>query len=789
MNYIKYSFRKIWNNKFFSLINFLGLTSGVCAFFILFIYTQNEKSFDQHFQNSEKIYRVSSMATGIDDTRWARSLGMVHQATSNIPEVEKATWFSHTPTGTISIENRQLQQKDIFSVDKEFVELFEVEALVGDLSELTEPNTAFISERMAEKYFNNENPVGKTIKIEALQYVNDVGTYEIRGIVKNTHPKTHFNYEILLSQNGALGERFESLPDSKAQWVYNYYLLKKDAKPKQVEKALQNHFQNSSLTKTRGPKKYRFTLTPLSSIHLHTNDRFELKNNSNKINIGLFVAIAFTILLVSIFNFTILNLARLLKRMPEFKIKKSMGATTKQLVVQILTEFFFVFLFAAALALGVVELIKPLVNRLFEIRFEIYYNEPMVYFTIISLIAISTGITGIFVLFLLRKNQKFNNIRKTPAVTMRPILIAQLATLIILLAAAFAVNKQIGFMLNNPMGFEKENVVVLHVKDFTKDPAVFASELEKQSQVASVGFTMQHFGYPPQNLSFKNEFGVDGEVAFIFANYDYLKTMKIEFIENWIPPQTDTVRGMVINEHYYNRLMEKHGNMENLKIFQAGQPLEEDQSRINIIGVTKNFNHTTAHEPIGDFAIWLNETANRARFIHVRLNACNLHPAMKNIEKLWNRYYPGQDFDYFFLDDYVANQYKAEIILSRVLFTFSLLGILICIIGTSAVSLFISQQRTKEIGIRKVNGARISEVLTMLNKDFVKWATIAFVIATPVAYYAMHKWLQNFAYKTNLSWWIFALAGLLALVVALLAVTFQSWKAARRNPVEALRYE
>ena len=265
--------------------------------------------------------------------------------------------------------------------------------------------------------------------------------------------------------------------------------------------------------------------------------------------------------------------------------------------------------------------------------------------------------------------------------------------------------------------------------------------------------------------------------------------MKIQLLENWISPSSDTIQGMVINKHLYKRLMERHGSMEALNTFQNAQELAPDQTRINFIGVAKDFNYSSAHEAIGDFAFWLGESSNRARFTHIRLNKGDLKNAMASVREVWDDHYPNQDFNYFFMDEKVASQYKAEVILSRILSAFSFLGILTSIIGISALSLFISQQKTKEIGIRKVNGARISEILTLLNMNFVKWVIAAFVIAAPIAYYAMNKWLESFAYKTNLSWWIFVLAGLLALGIVLLTVSWLSWKAATRNPVEALRFE
>ena len=248
---------------------------------------------------------------------------------------------------------------------------------------------------------------------------------------------------------------------------------------------------------------------------------------------------------------------------------------------------------------------------------------------------------------------------------------------------------------------------------------------------------------------------------------------------------------MIINEHLYKKLMNKHGSMEALKKYMSYKAnLRPDEPKINnIIGVAKDFNYSSTHNEIGDFAFALGESRNNARFVHIRLNSGDIREAVNTVKMIWNNHYPNLDFNYFFIDEKIAQQYKAETILVRILSTFSLIGILISVIGISALALFISQHRTKEIGVRKVNGAKIFEILAMLSLDFVKWVTIAFVVACPIAYYAMNKWLENFAYKTTISWWIFALAGVLVLGIALLTVSGQSWRAAARNPVEALRYE
>ncbi|WP_346863093.1 FtsX-like permease family protein [uncultured Draconibacterium sp.] len=788
---LKITIRRLLKEKVFSAINVFGLVIGITSFLVLFLYVSNEKSFDKHISDHKNIYRVTSVPGGIDNASWARSLGIVHTASAEIPEVELATQFTHCDEGTIKLGENTIQQKNIMSVDKAFFEMFELETSVGDLSEIEKPNTVFISEDFAQKHYGNLNPVGQIITIEALQYTRDLGDYEVRGIVKNVHPKTHFKYELLLSQKGGLQERFESLDTRKIQWTYNYFKLKKGTSPEAVAGKVLAYYDASSLKQTRGPQDYGFDLFPMDDIHLKSDYRFELRESSSKINIGLFVVISFVILLISLLNFTNLTIAKLIKRSKELGLKKSIGANQSQIIRQVLAEVLFLCLLAAGISLLAIEAFKPFINRFFEIDFDIYYTEPVVYISILAVLSICLLLTALFVgVFLLGSSSTIDILAGKSNYSgnyiLKILLVGQVAIVVILMSGTFLVNKQIDFVLNRPLGFEKDGVVVLQLKDLSKDPSVFARELQKQSQVVSVGMTAQHFGYPAQGMQLEG-LGIEGTAEFVFANYDFLKTMKINLIQNWIQTDADTIRGMVINNHLYKRLMEKHGSMENLLAYQEAQALSPGQTRINFIGVAEDFNYTSAHEGIGDYAFWLDESNNRARFTHVRIN--NLLAGMDAIKRTWNEYYPGQELDYFFLNDKLANQYKAETILSRILFLFSVIGIVISMIGISSLALFISQQRTKEIGIRKVNGATISEILGLLNMAFIKWVVIAFVIATPIGWYAMKKWLENFAYKTELSWWLFAMAGVLALAIALLTVSFQSWKAATKNPVEALRYE
>jgi len=679
------------------------------------------------------------------------------------------------------------------SVDEAFTEMFGVESLMGDLSDLEKPNTVFISEDFARKYFRNEDPVGQRIHIDALQYVRDLGVYEIRGIVRNTVPRTHFKYELLISQTGGLKERFERLPDRKISWTYNYYKLSEGIDPGAIEAQLRSYYDKSSLKPTRGPQEYVFRLFPLEDIHLKSDCRFELREQTSRMNIPLFMLIAFVTLMVTLLNFTNLSVARIMRRSREFGLKKILGSGNSRLVRQVLGEVFLLCGVSIFISLTLIELFRPMLNRIFAIEFDIYYQDPMVLLSLVIILLSCLALSAIFVIgFLLSRNKAidilYERVSFSGSRIMRTLLILQVAVIMMLISGTLLVNKQLRFILDRPLGFNEEHVVVLHLKDLTRNPMVFIRALESQNAVSSTGMTLQHFGYPAQAISLEN-FGLEGTAEFVFANYSYLRTMDIQLLHNWIPPDVDTIRGMVVNEHLYKRLIEGHGSMEALQTFQLAQPLEEGQQLVNIVGVAADFNYSSAHETIGDFAFLLDESANRARFTHVRLKAGNLHAAMEILRKTWEEHYPGQELSYFFLDDKIAEQYSSEILLRKVLITFSIAGIMICLLGMSAMALFIARQRTREIGIRKVNGASIRWILALLSKDFAKWILLAYIPAIPLSYFTVSLWLQRFAYRTSLSWWIFLLSGTIILFITLITVAIQSYSSAARNPLDSIKYE
>lgn len=788
--YLRLSIIRLRKNPAFTMLNILGLCIGFAAFFILYLHVKNEDSYDKHFNDHANIYRVVSTPGHINNEwsdAWARSLGFIKDESRKFPEVEMACRFSHSKAEILEIDGKQFEQGDVLSVDQEFLEMFSVESINGNLKDLQKPNIAFISERFATKYFENKNPIGENISIDRM------GEYQVAGIVKNTAPKSHFNYELLLSQKGSLEDRYKRLNDRKTHWVYSYLKLKNNANPTDVADKIRTWYNQSSYKDKPGPREYSFRLLKMTDIHLKSNHRFEMKESNSKININLFTIIAFVILAVTLINFISLLTIDLLKRSKEFGLKQTVGARKKQLISQFVVEVFIFCFISIAASILAIEMIKGSISQFYDIEFSIFYTEPFIYQSILFILILCSGMSALSIRFFILKEDSTDQMIKSSILRkgkriLQPLIIFQISIVIILFASTLLVNKQISFILDKPLGFEKENIVVLRIKDFSKDPHVFADELKKKSHIESVGFTLQHFGYPTQTIPLEG-LGIEGTSEMSLANYDFLKTMNLQFVSSRINPAKDTIEGMVINEHLYKRLMEKHKSMHELELYLAGKPLEENQIRFNIVGVVKDFNYSSTHQEIGDYMFILGESSRWARFTHIRIAAGNTRTAMEEIRAEWNKFYPHQKMQYFFMDDKVNQQYKSEYILRKILLSFSLAGLLIGIMGISALAFFTAQLRTKEIGIRKANGAKTNQIVQMLNRDFTIWVLVAFLIASPISWYAMNQWLQNFAYKTALSWWIFASAGIIALGIALLTVSWQSWRAARRNPVESLRYE
>ena len=402
-----FAIRRLINEKGYTLITLIGLVSGISAFLVLFLYVANEKSFDRHIPEHDRIYRAHTSPEGGEDAPWARSLGFIIPASENIPEVEEATLFAHSPEGMVKIEDRTIQLKDVLTVDENFFGMFGIRMISGDYREISKPNVVFITEEVARRYFGNDNPIGKTLEILELQYDQKLGHYEIRGVVESIHPKTHFRYEMLTSQKGGMQQRFDYIPSGRLQWTYSYVKLSKGANSTAVAGKYQQYY-DANLKENMGypPVHHIISLMPIRDIRLKSAMRFELRENASRVNLNLFIVISFVVLLVSLLNFINLTIARIIRHSREFGLRKAIGAGLLNLTFQILAEVMVIVLLATASAVILIELGKSGLNSLFDIEFSVFYAEPAVFLSIGGVFFFAIGTTAIFIAYhLYRKNK------------------------------------------------------------------------------------------------------------------------------------------------------------------------------------------------------------------------------------------------------------------------------------------------------------------------------------------------------------------------------------------------
>ncbi|MDA3929350.1 MAG: ABC transporter permease [Prolixibacteraceae bacterium] len=777
--------RSVKTNPLYTTINSIGLIIGfVCVVFISF-WIKNELSYDRLHQNADNIYRVHRY---FYDANGTENLHLPFVAPpiapllkDEFPEIENIVRVSHTGM-LFSLDNQKIVEQDVCFAEPDILKIFTFDGLPSEADLLEEPLTAVVSESIAKKYFKGDNAIGNT-----LEFSDNYGTkYNLRvtGTFKNWTGNSHFHPEIFISFSTymyAVGEN--ELND----WGSNNYetFAQMPHQPKELDAKLDafinKQFENgTSWTKLRMEK--------LADIHFNWY--------GNRSYIYILSSIALLILFLGCINYMNLNTAIYTKRMKEIQIKKIAGASRSRIASQLITESVIFCILSLALALIIVSLTLSRFDQVFNSTLSFQFNENIfliVGFLILSIFIGSLSGTYPALFTLSNKMSALSKLQNTSSgkMSFRNLLIVfQFFVSIALIISFLIVNKQLNFLRNKNLGFNKENVITLNASpNLIEKLDVFRQELIQNPNIISVSGSKR---IPSQRLDDSNEAKVinNGKMeplGFRVANVridDYfLPTYEIKLLAGNNIQNRETGEA----EYLINKMaVEKIG----WKTPEAaiGQHIEYGGIKGKVVGVVQNFHYESLHNDV--FPILLYSDLSSFNRVSIRISPSNINNTIAFIEKNWQNYnVTGTPYSYQFVDERFGQLYQSEEYTRTIFSYFMVLAITIAILGLFGLSIFVMERRTKEIGIRKINGAKISEVLMMLNKDFLKWVAIAFVIATPLAYYAMTKWLENFAYKTELSWWIFALAGLLALGIALITVSFQSWKAAMRNPVESLRYE
>ncbi len=786
-NYLKIFLRNLKRNKTFSAINIFGLAAGLAASILIFLWVADELSYDRHHKNADRICRV---IWDIDGFQIPATPGpFADWLLEYIPEIEQAARVNHSG-GLLQYKGKKIKVVERF-IEPRFFDVFSFEFAEGNPSaSLNKSESILLTEKTAQKLFGKENPIGKTI-------TDGNGRPKIvTGVLQNIPRKT----EPYLQEADCFIPlsimKFWRNPDSweDGQDYKTYILLTKNSSLKEVNAKINSEF--NKFVKKYDPQRaqvsrMKFILQPITEVHLYSDFKFDYSHGN--IQYVIFFSItAFFILLIACFNFMNLATARSLKRSKEVGLRKVVGANRLHLINQFLGESFIISGIALCLALCIVELIQPYFNSLTGKPLFIEYSNPTVISVLVALLLFTGLISGLYPAFVLSHFKPLNILKNqvsagdsNHSLGMRRILVVlQFTFSIIIIAGTIVVYNQLSFIKNKNLGFEKENLIYLESESFITDYKTLKNELLKSPGIIQVAASSDL----PTSINQNN--GADWEgrlkdakyISFpgLFVTGDFLETFKMEMAQGRFFSDeftTDKEQSFVVNEAAVKAM----GITD-----PVGKKFYSWGKDGRIIGVVKDFHFKSLHCEISPMTINLE---NNFRFLFARIHSQNIVETIEQVENTYRSLFPDHLFEVHFFDEAIDELYQSERKMGTIIICFAFLSILISCLGLFGLVAFIAECKTKEIGIRKVVGASVINVVVLLTKDFTKWILIANIIAWPVAYYFMNKWLEDFAYRINISWWIFALSGGIALLIALTTVSLQAIKAATANPVESLKYE
>ncbi|MCU0325770.1 MAG: ABC transporter permease [Spirosomaceae bacterium] len=795
-NYLKIALRNALKNRTFSLINLLGLAIGLAASMATLLFVKKGLSYDTFQKNYDNIYQVC-LNTSFDDKnfeKWSSAPNKVGPyLKANLPEIKQQARILHHEFGKlafISTGENNLSEKKLYYADPSILEIFDFKLTQGNIkTALLRPNTAILSKATAEKYFGNVNPIGKTLKVD------NAFDIEVTGVFDDFAGDSHLDYNILAS--------FETM-----KWAANpqgqtwsnasfetFLLLGDNANIANLEKKIE-----ATISKER-PRKDRFYdvfLRPLSQVHLYSTD-FTNKidapyGDSQQTNI--LIALTIALLLIAAINYMNLSTARLQRSFREVGINKALGANFGQMIQRFYAETFLFVTAGLLLSIVLLSSLLPFINELTEENLTLNFLQEPWFWLILGGIWISIIVlAGAYpAMTFSRYSPKFmiqsaNQPKTSTSVFRKGLVVFQFTASIVLIVMVIAFQLQINFLRNKNLGFKSEQVVGIMVSSL-KDKEQFdalENEIKRSSVVKQAAFVQSFPGVSTSLRTLPNPKNPNEGSNLYTARTrpEIIETLGIRLIAGTTVPKKqpgDTTVQVVVNKTAvdYMGLTPTQALGKKIKVF--------TEYGDEIVGVVEDFHFQSMHEKIVPFAFHNARTENFS-YLMVRLNSDDLLKNMAVLEDTYKRMVPSSAFEYVFLDDHLDNLYKSEKRISKVISLFAGLAIFVACLGLFGLATFSAEVRTKEIGIRKVLGASVFSIINLLSKDFLKLVLVALIFASPMAYYAISNWLQNFAYRINISWWMFAISGALVVLIALLTVSYQAIKSATMNPVKSLKTE
>ena len=782
---LRLGWRNILKNKFFSFLNIGGVAIGIAVTTLILFWVVDELSFDKYNANLGQMYQVYEhqvYSDGQDLYTGCTPFPLANELKQTYPEIKNATTYSNLGGLPVKYETTEYKDISLTIADKEFMNVFSFELIEGDLNAIEAPDKILITPKIAQLFFPNESPIGKTLTI--------YGSYNLTVGAIIDYPKDHSSTQFDILASIKLAEQLGAdLTRWGNNWPFTCLLLSKGTDANELESKL------TGFLKEKGQETAIY-LFPYAKRHLYS---FSGENNHIQY-IYQFLAIALIIVLIASINFVNSSTASSETRRPEVGIRKVLGATK----INLTSQFFYEkgLMIAISIVLGAVLVLgfTPLFGQLSDkhISLSLLGNRYLILMligTILTTLVLSVAYPSLYISSFAPARVLKKAARKSAnRISFRSLLVVVQFTLsIMLIICTIAVNSQLKFINNYDLGYNQNSLVYINLDDATKTKhEALSASLKNISGVESLT-KADKLPFWGGNSSWGYDWqGKDPEnkvlICAMHVDREYFKTLGISMAEGQsFSPSTELTENS--ESEFSNEVIL---NQEAIRRMKMTDPIQKyfgrnGGDRARIVGVTKDFHFESLRTGIEPMVMLpLNDNPD---VLIMRIRPENFSQTLAAIKENWKTIIPDSNIEIGFFDQRLQEMYNAELRISGLFQYFSFVAIFIACIGLFGLSVFAIERKRKEIGIRKVNGSKVSQILAMLNKDFIKWVLISFVIASPLAWYVMSSWLQNFAYQTELHWWIFALAGILSIAIALLTVSMQSYKAATRNPVEALRYE
>ncbi|RFS16277.1 ABC transporter permease [Emticicia sp. C21] len=808
-NYFKIAWRNLMRHKVFSFINIFGLMVGLTSFLLIALYIFDELTFDSFHTHADHIYRVVNKKVSAEGKE-AKVASVAYQISetgkTTFPEIKKAARF--TTSGRTNVgtqENTNVFYENFSIANSNFLEVLDFDLLAGDRkTALTAPNSVVLTEESAMKYFNSTNVIGKAIKVDG-----DSLPYTVTAVLKDIPVNSHISFNLIFSESSLTGKRFRDFisSDWSSDNFTTYFLLDEKADTKNLEAKLNQLIKSKRSQEEKD--KYAYSLQAIKDIHFYSND-FQGASGGNLTYIYIFAVLAVFVLVIACINYMNLTTARFANRAREIGVRKTAGASRENLIKQFIAEAFLVTFFALVLALLVVQTSLPYFNNFTHKKLTLDFGtDYRIWIGVGIMVIVASLMSGMYpAIFqsrikpiLLLRNKI--NVGKGNLSIRRFLVIFQFSLSIIMIVATTIVYLQMKYVDTKDMGFKKDQLVIVDINSgkVRRGAETIKREFAKLSQVKNVSVSSRVPG-EWKNLAkvrVKNEnvTSLEGkDMYFLGIDDQFLKTYDIQLLKgrNLINTGTVDSTAVIINESAAKQLGITQASNQIIEIpsVDFGGSIEKLDASFNVrvVGIVKDFNFQSLHQAVSPMVLgFRNNPIQNIDYFSSRVTTENIAETLKQMDNILHSIDAQHLFEYHFLDQQWDLFYQQDQIQQTIFLIVAILTILIACLGLFGLATYAAEQRIKEIGVRKVLGASISSIIVILTKDFVKLVLIAALIAFPVAGWAMHSWLQDFAYHIEMKWWVFALAGIIAITIALLTISYQTIRAALMNPVKSLKSE